>query len=243
MLKRASPGPGSWCLAGAIVTGLSGCASPLPTYPRLGDGESCRIIAERLEAVDTVSGEGRIMLTAPDGRTVRLEGALAADPPERLRLRAWKLGRAVLDITAVGDEVWAFAPEESAGQSFDVPEGGIARAMRLFRAEFFRGARVVEGGSTDRLLVLTETTAHDAVTCEVDRPTLTPRRFRVTRGGVDGVLVLDRYRMTSGIAWPNEWRFESERGSAVIRLDRVEINGPLPETAFVPPRRAERREP
>ncbi len=241
MLRRASPARA--ILACAAAAGVSGCASPLPTYPRLGDEESRRIIAERLESVDTVSGEGRITLTAPDGRTVRLEGALVADPPERLRLRAWKFGRAVLDITAVGDEVWVFAPEESAGQSFEVPEGGIARAMRLFRAEFFRSARVVEGASTDRLLVLTEAIGHDAVTCEIDRPTLTPRLFRVTGSGVDGVLALDRYRVTSGIAWPTEWRFENQRGRAVIRLDRVEINGSLPETAFVPPRRAARRGP
>ncbi len=229
-------------VAAALIAGVPGCAAPLPRYPSLDDEASRRIIAERLEGVRTVSSTGRVTLTDAHGQSVRLEGAVAAAPPDRLRLRAWKLGRAVFDITAVGGEVWVVSPEGATDGSLDIPDDGIAGAMRLLAPGFFRTARTDERLSTDTILVLIDPGgAAGPVTCEVDRGTLTPRRFLLRGDGAGGTVVLERYRVVDGIVWPTIWRLESDRGRVLIQLDGPEINRELPEGAFVPPRRAVRR--
>ena len=72
-----------------------GCASPLPTYPRMRDDDAARIIGDRLATIHMFSARCEITMTNSQGDSVRLDGALVAASPDRLRMRAWKFGRAV----------------------------------------------------------------------------------------------------------------------------------------------------
>jgi len=86
-----------------LLSSVAGCAhkpaSPLPTYHGLDDQAALKVLADRATAVKTLSSQCRLMLTRPDGQSVQLDGAIAMAPPDRLRLRAWKFGQAVFDLT------------------------------------------------------------------------------------------------------------------------------------------------
>jgi outer membrane lipoprotein-sorting protein len=76
----------------------------------------------------------------------------------------------------------------------------------------------------------------------VDRPTLTPRKYSMLdeRGRTRFTLSLEQYRQFGQVVWPTKLTAVSESGTVEIELRDVEINPELEETAFVPPRRAEK---
>ena len=80
------------------------------------------------------------------------------------------------------------------------------------------------------------------VRCEVDRRTLTPRKYvLLDRAGVTRfTLELSDFRGDSGIAFPFRFVATSEDGTITVALREVELNGELAEAAFIPPTRAEK---
>jgi hypothetical protein len=104
-------------LAGSLLIALiAGCSNPrenLPTHPRLSAEDTRAALAARSAAVKTVSAQGTITLTRPDGQSVRFDGAMAIRPPDHTRLRAWKFGQAIFDLTVTPDGVWMIAPQDS----------------------------------------------------------------------------------------------------------------------------------
>ena len=95
------------------VLAIVGCAQEhLPTYPRLGPPQLITAMRDRSRAVRTVSASGIITLTRAGGESVRLDGAIAMQPPDRARLRAWKFGRAVFDAVqcrSIGSDSMRYA--------------------------------------------------------------------------------------------------------------------------------------
>ena len=80
------------------------------------------------------------------------------------------------------------------------------------------------------------------IVCDVQRATLTPRRYSVfdSDGVVRFTLTLDRYAMIGDIPWPVHLTAKSEGGVIAIELKGPELNGDLAPNAFVPPRKAEK---
>ncbi|MFN0010128.1 MAG: hypothetical protein ACKVS8_00640 [Phycisphaerales bacterium] len=242
-----------------------GCAGravewPLPTYPTMSDEESLRVIALRQARITTVSAQCDILLTDADGQRVHLDGVLLAMPlaptGPRVRLRAWKLGRPVFDLTLTDGTAWLIAPENAPLNDRGTPSSGlppppadaaasparrIGAALDRIGPRFFQAATVVR--SSPETITATGAGA-DSTTCEIDRVTLTPRRF-IPGGATDSAgtasdLRLSEYRLIGEIVWAHRLRLNGPGGAADVLMSDVELNGDLPPGAFTPPVRARR---
>ena len=70
-------------------------------------------LAERSREVEALAGEGRLTLVDGEGESTVLRVALAARRPDHLRLRAFKLGQAVLDLTVRPDGTWLWIADRA----------------------------------------------------------------------------------------------------------------------------------
>ncbi len=90
-----------------FLIGLAGCQSEhLPTHPLLPAVATQQYLRDQSHQIHTVSAEGSITLTRPDNQSIRFDGAMVMRPPEQARIRAWKLGQAVFDLTLNESGVW-----------------------------------------------------------------------------------------------------------------------------------------
>ncbi|MEX2218594.1 MAG: hypothetical protein WD749_07510 [Phycisphaerales bacterium] len=233
----------------ALVLALGGCAARLPAYPAsMSDDEALRVVAERLGSVRTFAGTAGLTLASSGGEVIRLEGALVAEPPHRARLRAWKFGAAVLDLTVLPEGVWLFVAEEDdppaqegAVQGLKRSAAGIGGALALLSGDYYRAARPVPAESSASTLVVTAPAlGQPAVRCEIERATLVPRRFRVPGEGSWGELRLDGHRMIGDVPWPGVITFRGPEGEVTVTLGSPELNGEIAPGAFNPPARAQR---
>lgn len=235
-------------VAAWVGLAAAGCAShgpPLPMYERMSDAESVRVLAERAHAVRTVSGEGLLTLTRPDGESVRLDAAIVSMPPDKVRMRAWKFGQAVFDLTLNESGVYLITPEGSSREeqikSAGVSAAQLARTWSLLSGGYFDspGLSVTDRGDA---LELRREIDGQTVVCEVDRPTLTARQYKLIdpNGRTRFSLSLDQFAMVAGIPWPRRMTAVSDGGTIVVTIRDVEINGEIGPDAFAPPRRAEK---
>lgn len=232
-------------LAGISISFSLGCRSALPAHPRMNVDDSIQVIADRLASVRTIQSSAAVDLDQSGGSSVRLDAAFVGEWPGTFRLRAWKLSRAVFDVTLRDDELWLLAPEEQteeqAADLLHVAQG-IRRACVLLSPEFYESALVDEERTTQNRLVIMGRIEGEPIRCVIDRETLTPRRFETTDVSRDHSLSIELrdYHMIDGIAWPRTWAILHPRGSVTIRLREIELQGELPPRAFDPPRRATR---
>ena len=229
---------------------LAGCASRrgenLPPI-RFGDErEALGILVRRADAVKTVSSQGTITLQRPNGESVRLDLAMVRAGREKLRLRAWKLGRAVFDLTMNGDEVWLFTPEDPSlkkkARSAGLTAKQLAENFNLLSGDLFRRPDVAIRDAVAKLMV-SAAQGDATVRCEVERRTLTPRKYvMVDPAGIARfTLELSDYRLLAGdVPFPFRYIATSDEGKIAIALREVELNGELAEGAFIPPKRAEK---
>jgi hypothetical protein len=231
----------------ACVLVLSACTSDLPTYPWMSDRAALEVVSTRLESVHTVSASADVVLTSSRGGTVSMDGAFASKPPTKARLRAWKFGNPVLDITVLPEGTWMFLSERDGSDSAasgKMAAQGVARALELLSGTYFAKARVLHDESTrSRMVLVGPALGQEDVWCEVDRTTLTPRVFRMAVADPAGAgrtveLHLDGYKAVGGVAWSTRMRFISPEGDILLRLGDVELNGDLAVQALVPPARA-----
>jgi hypothetical protein len=165
----------------------------------------------------------------------------------RLRIRTWKFGQAIFDLTAKSDGVWLAA--DSQGDTTpderlkSLKPEQIAQAWNLFFGDFFSrpGLRT----STDqhrRTLLASRADDGAAIDCTIDIGPLTAREYTIRdeRGHVRQTLTLARYQQVGDppIPWPMLIIAQGEQGRVVVRFDEVEINPELEEAVFTPPRRA-----
>lgn len=246
MLKAGGASLTMILAAWVTCTGPAGCAARLPVYHGVSDEQALAVIADRLERVRTISAEAAVTLSSPDGRSVHLDGAFVAAPPERARLRAWKLGAPALDLTVLPEGVWVFvagrdAAGGPAGNLARSPASGVASAIELLSGGYFRNARPLsDESSAEVLVVIGPFAGQGGARCEIDRPTLTPRRFVLSEGPAPRELHLERYALVQGVAMPQSLRFRGADGEILVRLDAMEINTEPPPAAFVPPSNATR---
>ena len=233
-----------------LLATVSGCRNneheSIAAFPLRDAPSTLHWLAERARLVRTLSGEGLITLTRPDGQSVRLDGALVMQPPRQARVRAWKFGRALFDLTVTPEGVWAVTPDDpqrkeqmkTAGMS----AAKLAKTWSVLSGGFFEGADLSAEVRESRLIVRRQTPGEPTVVCEVDRATLTPRKYLMLddSGKQRFSLVLSRYRQFGEVAWPTRLIAVSDSGTVEVELREVEINPELPAAAFVPPRRAEK---
>jgi hypothetical protein len=175
---------------------------------------------------------------------VHLDAALVASFPDHLRLRAWKLGHAVFDLTWTPDGLWIAAPPDARSdpQTLGVTADGIGKAWLLLSPDFFTdrfaSIRTPDVGPTFFVERRSGAAGEGAmVICEVDRATLTPRRYTTLdeSGTPRATLTLDHYRDFDGTLWPGRIEARGQSGTVTITIDSARFNEPLPEQAFAPP--------
>jgi len=196
--------------------------------------------------VTTVSSRGAITFVRPDGASVRMDLAMVSQPPDHLRLRAWKLGRAIFDLTLTPDGLWLLAPEDPSlrqkVEKANVGAAEIARNWSMLSGEFFNRADLkIERQPKD--LLLTAPHQHDlTLRCFVDARALVPWLYLLQdpHNKTRFSLNLNDYRMIGEIAYPHRIQADSESGRIIVQLAEVELNEELAPAAFKPPRRAEK---
>ena len=233
-----------------ILLSAAGCTTHvsenIPTYPLTDAATTVQQVAQHASQVHTLTGEGLITLTRPDGESVRLDAAMAMQPPSRARMRAWKFGRAVFDLTVTPDGVWAVIPEDPKRKeqitSAGVSAARLARTWSVLSGGFFDSPNLKPQTRGSKLIVRRQSPGEPVVICEVDRPTLTPRKYSMLddKGATRFTLSLDQYRQFGSVVWPTKLTAISDSGTVEIELRDVEINPQLEPAAFIPPRRAEK---
>lgn len=232
------------CVVGVL---LIGCArrEPLPQWPAMEPKAAIAQMAQQQEKVRTLTGTGAVTLTRGNGQSVRLDSAVVAEFPERVRLRAWKLGQAVFDLTLTPEGVWMLVADKSRRAEI-LPAGGNAAKFlggwAMLHQDFYNEDLLVVGETPEMLTLRKPLPEGGAIEAEIDRATLTVRRHRVLddAGNERFVLEYERYRLVSGIPWATRLLAGGEQGRIQVDLDEVQLNGEMTTNAFVPPRRAEK---
>jgi outer membrane lipoprotein-sorting protein len=231
---------------------LAGCApgrgAELPAYRWVDAPTALADLRARADAVKTVSAECGLTLERPDGQNVQLDGALVMRNPDHVRLRAWKFNRAVFDLTLNDEGLWVMTMDDPKRREQILP-ASVNAGQFLKQWSYLNGGLFAEPGLTTRVeggtLFITrrsEDEDNDALTCEVDRRTLTPRRYVYESSAERFELRLERYRDVNSIPWATRLVASSGMGRVIVDQREVEINGELAPNAFVPPRRAEKRQ-
>ena len=224
---------------------LGGCQTePIPVYaPMLAD-QAMRILADRTHAVHDVSAQGYLRLVQSDGQEVNFEAAMAMEPPDRVRLRAWKFSQAVFDLTLTAQGLWMVVPEQKERRDKLLATGPqtadlLRQWMRLTTGLFDEGKLSDVDGKLEIRQSL-----KDGMTmvCQIDRRTLTARRYAIcdAQGIERFTLKLSRYAEFGGVVWPRHIEAIGPAGSIELELRDVDINGGIAPAAFVPPARAEK---
>lgn len=242
----------------AIALMLVGCcAAPpgdaLPEALGLTDQEVLDALAARSNQIQSVMSSGTMRLQTEDGGSVRLDVALLAQGRDRLRLRAWKLGRAVFDLTRDHETVWVWSAEQG-----NDPKNPDALAKLPTAEQIDLGWRLISGNffasppneldASDKLVVtynINPQQATDPGTARltIDRTTQTIEQITIhdAKGMQHARYSSSRYRLIDALPWATRIAFESPAFAFEIELDEVELNGTLPSSAFTPPRDARKQ--
>jgi hypothetical protein len=230
---------------------LTGChyaapAEQLPVYVWTDAPTALHALCQRSQVVNSVSSECALTLTRGNGESVRLDGAIVMRLADSVRMRAWKFGQAVFDLTLTPAGLWIEGPKDASRRDEVLPASldaaRMARAWSIISGQFFCSddARVEDHGGAS--FIVEKTIDAQRIRCQIERATLTPRKYTIMdAGGIDRfTLTLDRYELISGIAWPVHLTAHSDGGSISIELKDPELNGELAPNAFTPPRTAEK---
>jgi len=251
-----------FCLAAAA---LGGCGYPPPaTYGPMTAIEARAVLCQRAQRVQTVSApDAEVVMTRPDGQSIRLDTILVMRPPDWMHLHAEKFGQAVFDLTITPAGVWLMQPPPEAPAAttapaptsgpFDQPGVGhrLAAMWGLLTGGLFSG----EASSTDQAIDRGSSfefrrVQSDGMTivCQVDKRTITPSIYRLydADGAERFTLELDKYVSIDAVAWPmkivarqlDSGADPAIAGTIEVDLATVELNAALADGAFTPPRRA-----
>ena len=231
---------------------LVGCApkrdADLPAYRWVDAQTALADLGARANTVKTVSAECGLTLERLDGQNVQLDGALVMRSPDHVRLRAWKFNRAVFDLTLNDEGLWVMTMDDPKRREQLLPAsvsaGEFVKQWSYLNGGLFAEPRLTTRVEGDTLFITrrSEDEDNDGLTCEVDRRTLTPRRYVYESSAERFELRLERYREVGGIPWATRLVASSGMGRVIVEQRQVEINGELAPTAFTPPRRAEKRQ-
>ena len=230
----------------------AGCGSTLPTYPWRGREAAWQQMRRRMEQVRGFSGQCQLLVKNQGPLPVRLEAAVALRLPDRFRLRAWKGPAPVIDLAGSDRGLWLWISQEiSKKTALPKPDPdskrplGAAHALwSPLGAPWFGDPATRfedDGGCTFRLIRSTGPDDSAQQVAEIDRDTLTVRRYTLRAEGRERfTLRFDRYRQHEQAVWPQRWIFETGDRRMEIHLKTYRFNPSLPEAAFKPARGARR---
>ena len=238
----------------ALVCMLPACASqraqvasepavlmPIPRRPWVNLLYGINSINERAQSLNTVLAVGDIILTKADGKSsVTLEAALLLENSDYLKLRAWKAGQVVMDITYTPESVWVWTSQQAPELTFT--RAALTQLVAAMRGQVPTNAEQIS--ENEHWITASATLENGApIQFRIHKPTLTITQFtyfdkQQTRRQT---LVMDQYDLINHQPWPRRIRAEGEMGFMLINLREVEINEPLPPHAFVPIDRAVRQ--
>jgi len=216
----------------------------------MSDRESLEVLADRAHSVRSIRATIELDVVDRQGQSIELDGAIAAVLPDRMRLQVWKMGMTVLDVTYKSGEVWTVTnADQRSGQEIESLTGTSATEFEQMlaptRADFWKNAHPIETGESNRELVVESGwPVAGGMQCFIERRTLTARRLTIPDGrgdtGVGRSLILEQYRMIDGVVWPTTMTFNGPDGTVRVNLKEVEMNQPIADAAFQPPRRAKK---
>jgi outer membrane lipoprotein-sorting protein len=224
-----------------------GCRSEhIATYAPMPAAESLHRMTDRAASIRTISSQGLITLTKENGDTVRLDAAIVLQPPDHARLRAWKFGRAVFDMTLTPQGLWLIAPTDEARRKEILAAGAntgklVRQWLQIMTGAF--DAASLKISESEKLLTIEQSRDDGTLMiCTIDRKTLTARRYvlKDQAGKTRFTLSLGSYAEVNGVVWPRDIDARSDAGRIVIELHDIEINTELPPAAFRHPARAEK---
>jgi len=233
-----------------LLCAAIGCASTGPrltAHPWRGTDEALLIMAQRADTIKTLSAECTLTLKR-SGETVRLDGAIVAQPPNQMRLRAWKFGHAVMDLTVRPDGIWIWMNEEASIDAETLlPGGGLdsqAGTWPMLDPDLFRDAGLVvddDGGPEFLIRQPLGDASGWQLETRVQRATLAVLEYRIIDPDhqVTQRMKLSQYRQFGAAIWPMRIEMISDRVSIQIRLRDLELNNPLHPAVFDPPARAQ----
>ncbi|HWP40970.1 MAG TPA: hypothetical protein VNL70_08590 [Tepidisphaeraceae bacterium] len=244
-MRAVRPAAVAGLLLMLLLVGSPGCgAGRLPVWPMMSPQQSLETLNARARKITTVSGQGKLRLTRGRNESVILEAACALKPPDSARIRAWKFGRAVFDLTVLPDAVYLAAAKQSPGPTDTAFTGrGAADMIRSWLAiTCDRLQPQVLQQTGDTLVAIQPWSDGSTLRCTIDRRTLTVRMYQVLddEGHEQFCLLLDRYVVSNGQVWPARMIARSTSGTLRLELGDVQINGELGPGAFQPPARAEK---
>lgn len=238
---------------GLLLSCLFGCRSNppgrvVPKINGLTDAQILEVLADRSNRVQHIMSSGTMQVEA-DGKSVKLDIALLASGDRQLRLRAWKLSRAVFDLTRDGDDLWIWHAEQD-----DETQGTTSKPQLPNLRQLSTGWRLAssqvftsppdELTTGDPLVAAyrlsSNETSDTTARFMIDRDTQTVTRIEVddAENNTHAIFEPSRYRLVDGIPWPTQLVLRSDDLELTITLDSVELNGVLTASAFRPPRNA-----
>ncbi len=217
-----------------------GCARlSIPIYPKMRPAESLAIASQNYQQIQSVQAKGTITLSDTKKESVRLDGVLILQRPDKLRLRAWKLGQVVFDLTINDIAAYQYIPRNEAKSAITTSHKLLSHWQRSLLGNLQPDPETVTE-SNDQILFRNVQQDHEEWT--IDRKTLTVSQIQIEdeNGERKFELQFRDYQAFNTHVWPTLIRAIRESGVIEIKLSEIEINGQLPENAFVPPARAER---
>src|SRR4051812_20297719 len=154
----------------------------LPTQPLMSVEDTRQVLARRARATHNVSAEGTVTMVNEKGSEVSLDAAVVLELPERARIRAYKLGQAVFDLTMTRELVYLYAPRgegkadvEQAGSN----AGEMARWWLRQMSEFFDRPDLKWTEKPDVLPAPATARRGRPITATIDRKYLVTREFAI----------------------------------------------------------------
>jgi hypothetical protein len=203
--------------------------------------------------VRTTSAEVALTLTRPDGQSVQFDGAMATRSHGDLRLQTFKFGRTVFDLTLIGGGtggsgggMFVKTMDDPSRRDKIIPASRsaarFAREWSMFTGGLFEANDLIVSHSGPQMIVRRPLGDGRTVVCQVDKSTLTPRRYAML--DPDSVerftLVLSAYQMFGEIPYAMKVLATSEQGTIDIEIRDLELNVEHSDRAFIPPEGAEK---
>ncbi len=222
-----------------------------PLVPERCPSRTMALLEKNADAVHAIKGTLQVRVSAEDPHyTVRVQGGLAAEKPDKARLKIYAGFASLIDVSVVGDSLWAFVPPRSVMLS-----GSIDEADASFEAGTFLVAlrEALFPGRFCSLECLTEKSDRGACRIEEDFPGGRRISFIERKSGrlrrmhlvdAEGIewaeINYSNYKISGKIRFPRdiEISFPLAKFRMRLQFDRVKLNSPLEEDSFrleVPP--------
>ena len=236
-MKRLFARSAVMLISASILMVAGGCREAVPVQAGvLTDAQVLAAVRSRDAKISTFSNAGTVLLTRADGKHVAMDAVLVGARPGLLRLRSYKMGSAVFDLTLLPDATWMWQSRRAGREPLDLPTFD-ANAVPIWRM-LIGSLPEAEGRvliSSNGRLDWEAATGAGRIIVTIDRATATVQQYRFIAGdGSEHHIQLGEYFLVDDIAWPGRIAIASDRGRIEIKVSDAEVNPQLPDGAFTP---------